>query len=174
MENTLPFVTITVMDTLHIRPMRPDDVPLLAQWMVTVPLWQRYGLQVSRAQAQLKAALKHGDMLFTADLGTHTACGFAWGMAKGAFGRSAYLRLIGVKPDYAGVGVGGKLLEATEQAALSLTGELFLLVSDFNLDGQRFYQRHGYAQIGAIPGYVLPDVTELIYWKRLYTEDTPG
>ena len=43
---------------------------------------------------------------------------------------------------------------------------LFLLVSDFNVDAQRFYQRHGYTQIGAIAGYVVPEVVELLFWKR--------
>jgi hypothetical protein len=47
-----------------------------------------------------------------------------------------------------------------------VSSDLFLLVSDFNHDAQRFYQRQGYQQIGAIPGYVLPDVSELIFRKR--------
>ena len=41
------------------------------------------------------------------------------------------------------------------------------LVSDFNTDAQHFYERHGYVRAGALAGLVLPDVTELIYWKRL-------
>ena len=59
------------------------------------------------------------------------------------------------------------LLEETERTVRKVCNDLFLLVSDFNKAAQRFYQRNGYQQIGAIPGYVLPDVTELIFWKRL-------
>ena len=32
---------------------------------------------------------------------------------------------------------------------------------------QRFYQRHGYAQVGALPSLVVDGIDELIYWKRL-------
>jgi len=64
-------------------------------------------------------------------------------------------------------GVGAALMQSVEEAASKVSHELFLLVSDFNTDAQRFYQRQGYQQVGAIPGYVLPDVTELLYWKQL-------
>jgi len=67
--------------------------------------------------------------------------------------------------------VGAALLRSAEDAALKINPELFLLVSDFNVDAQRFYQRQGYQQIGAIPGYVLPDVTELLYWKQLRSHE---
>jgi hypothetical protein len=63
--------------------------------------------------------------------------GLAWVLPAGAFGRSPYLKW------------------------------LVLLCSDFNLDGQRFYEREGYARVGAIPDYVLSGVAELIYFKRL-------
>ncbi len=87
----------------------------------------------------------------------------------GAFGRSDYLRLIGVRADCAGQGIGAALLSEVEARATSR--DLLLLVSDFNEGAQRFYRRMGYEQIGAIPGYVLPDVTELIFRKRLRLDE---
>lgn len=155
------------MDTINIRRLTPDDIPTLAAWMVSVPLWQRYDLRGDHAAAQFETALRHGDILQVADLPDAPACGFAWGIIGGAFGRSVYLRLIGVRPDLSGCGVGAALLDNLEQIAAGVAGDLFLLVSDFNHDAQRFYRRQGYEQLGAIPGYVLPDVSELIFWKRL-------
>jgi len=155
------------MNTINIRRLIPDDIPTLAAWMVTVPLWQRYALTTDRAAAQFETAIRHGDILQVADLADAPTCGFAWGMIGGAFGRSVYLRLIGVRPDLSGCGVGAALLDNLEQIAAGISNDLFLLVSDFNHDAQRFYQRQGYEQIGRIPAYVLPDVSELIYWKRL-------
>lgn len=149
-----------------IRAMTLDDAPLLAAWMVETPLWQRYQLTADRAVENFKAGLARGDWLFTAD-SELPACGFAWVLPGGAFGRSPYLRLIGVHPQMIGAGIGAKLLHTVEQRTLEIAQDLFLLVSDFNLEAQRFYQRQGYTQIGAIPGYVLPDVTELIFRKRL-------
>ena len=149
-----------------IRPMTPDDFALLADWMVTVPLWQRYGLTMELAVANFEKAAQQNDLLVTADTDM-LCCGFAWAIPKGAFGRSAYLRLIGVQSDAARAGIGSRLLEYVEQAVAPHSRELFLLVSDFNHEAQRFYQRHGYAQVGAIDGYVVPDVVELLFWRRL-------
>lgn len=153
------------MDT-SIRPMTASDIPILAAWMTETPLWRRYGLTAERATANFEAGLRAGDWLLTAD-GNDVAQGFAWAIPKGSFGRSPYLRLIGVRPDAAGSGIGSGLLGEIERMAVAVSSDLFLLVSDFNHDAQRFYRKRGYEQIGSIPGYVLPDVMELIFRKRL-------
>ena len=156
------------MKPIHIRSMTLEDMPTVAAWVSTIPLWKHYQLTAEKAHAQFKQALEQGEWLVVADLGQDDrACGFAWCLAEGAFGRSTYLRLIGVCPDCAGKGIGAALLARAEQFALTVGNDLFLLVSDFNTDAQRFYQHQSYEQIGTVPGYVLPDVTELIYRKRL-------
>lgn len=156
------------MDAIRVRPMTQDDIPVLAAWMVETPLWQRYQLTIERASKNFEAGLARGDVLLVADAGAENpGCGFAWCLPQGGFGRSMYLRLIGVRKERARAGVGAALLKGAEEAALAIGNELFLLVSDFNADARHFYERQGYQQIGAIPGYVLPDVTELLYWKQL-------
>jgi len=156
------------MKPFRIRAMVSEDISTVVDWVTTNPLWQRYQLTTEKARAQFEQALEQNEWLVVADLNQEDcACGFAWCLADGAFGRSVYLRLIGVRPDCAGIGIGSLLLAQAEQFALTIGDDLFLLVSDFNLGAQRFYRRQGYDQIGAIPGYVLPDVTELIYRKRL-------
>ncbi len=158
------------MNAIYVRPMIASDIPLLAAWTVELPLMQRYRLTVERASQQFETALVQQDILLVADVGDNeSACGFAWCLPKGGFGRSVYLRLIGVRPDRARAGIGAALLGAAEQAAIAVKSDLLLLVSDFNTDAQRFYQRQGYTQVGALPGYVLPEVSELIYWKQLRT-----
>ncbi len=158
------------MDSIRVRPMTSDDIPTVAAWMVQTPLWQRYQLTVERASQNFEGGLARGDVLLVADAGDdNIGCGFAWCLPQGGFGRSMYLRLIGVRQERARAGVGAAVLRGAEEAALKVGHELFLLVSDFNLDAQRFYERQGYSQIGAIPGYVLPDVTELLYWKQLHS-----
>jgi ribosomal protein S18 acetylase RimI-like enzyme len=152
-----------------IRPLTAPDIPLIAGWMVATPLWQRYRLTEARARSSLEQALSRADVLLVADVddANGQACGFAWCLREGAFGRSTYLRILGVQASHTGLGIGAVLLSHAEQTAAETTDALFLLVSDFNVEAQRFYQRQGYHHIGAIPGYVLPDITELIYWKRL-------
>ena len=151
---------------MEIRLMQPEDAAAIAHWMVELPLWQRYGVTEAGASAQFSEALRGNDLLLVADIETDPVpVGFAQCLRGGAFGRSDYLRLIGVRADYAGQGIGAALL--TEVEARAQSRDLFLLTSDFNEGAQRFYRRMGYTQIGAIPGYVVPDVTELIFRKQL-------
>lgn len=151
---------------MSLRPMQESDLAGLAAWMVETPLWQRYGLTAERAVSSFRRGLAQGDWLIVAEA-DGTACGFAWVIPGGAFGRSPYLRLIGVRADKAGAGVGALLLTEMERRTAESADDLFLLVSDFNEAAQGFYRRQGYIQIGSIPGYVLPDVTELIFRKRV-------
>ena len=152
-----------------IRPLTAADIPLAVAWVIDQPLWRRYRLRFSPLCALMERALAQAHILLVADVADDRACGLAWCMPEGAFGRSAYLRLIGVREDRTGQGIGAALLGRTESLAARHCRDLFLLVSDFNVDAQRFYRRHGYEQVGAIPGYVLPDVTELLFHKRLPT-----
>jgi ribosomal protein S18 acetylase RimI-like enzyme len=149
-----------------IREMTPDDIPLIAGWMVTVPLWQRYGVTVEKATANFERGLANSDWLLVADADV-PACGFAWIVPHGAFGRSPYLKQIGVHPEYANAGLGRLLLAEAERRTRAAADDLFLLTSDFNTAARRFYTRHGYQQIGAIPDYVINGFTELIFRKRL-------
>src|SRR5689334_4227041 len=122
------------MDAIHVRPMTPADIPTLAAWMVQTPLWQRYHLTIERASKNFENALKRDDILLVADAGAdNIGCGFAWCLPQGGFGRSMYLRLIGVRQERARSGVGAALLRSAEDAALKINPELFLLVSDFNV-----------------------------------------
>jgi len=150
-----------------IRALRSEDCHGIAAWMLRIPLWQRYGLTEEGICKSFEQALQRNEMLVVAEDESGELRGFAWCVLRGAFARSAYLRLIGVHPDYAGHGLGRILLDYVEAQACMAGVDLFLLVSDFNVDAQRFYQRQGYQQVGAIPAYVLNDVAELIYYKKL-------
>lgn len=149
---------------MMIRGLTAEDIPGVAAWVVTIPLWQRYHLTADTLSQRLTAAL-NVDVLLTADSGDARAVGLAWGVPRGAFGRSAYLKMLGVHPAHAGMGIGARLLVQLEGMVTS--ADLFLLASDFNTEAHRFYERQGYERIGAIPGYVLPDVTEFVFRKRL-------
>jgi ribosomal protein S18 acetylase RimI-like enzyme len=155
------------MEQFSICPMEPDDIDPICAWLVTVPLWQRYGITVDGITSQFHHAMQQNHRLFTLFIDDDpTPCGFAWCIADGAFNRSPYLRLIGVHPDYYGRGAGTALLQRVENDSQEYADELFLLVSHFNVDAQRFYQQHGYRHVGSIEGYVQPDITEMIYYKK--------
>lgn len=155
------------MPNVTIRRMEPKDIQPCARLMAATPLWQRYGTTIESATARLTNALQEGATILIAVDGTANLLGFVWFVTRGAFDRSGYIRLIGVDPAARGQGVGKILLKAAEDYARPEANDMFLLCSDFNTDAQRFYEREGYQQIGAIPDYVLDGVAEVIFRKRL-------
>jgi ribosomal protein S18 acetylase RimI-like enzyme len=147
--------------------MQSDDIQPIAKWMLTDPFWHRYELTSESIETELRGALKGGDLLLVADLDL-TARGFAWCIPNGMFGSHPYLKRFGVDPAFAGRRIGAHLLSAVEKRLLAESHTLlFLLVSDFNETAQRFYRRHGYSEIGALPDLAVPGVTELLFSKRL-------
>ena len=151
---------------MSIRRLKREDVPALSAALARLPLMQRYRRDASRIEADLAAALQRGDGLLVEE-GEAGPRGVAWFLAAGTLAMGGYLRLIAVVPEGTGSGAGARLLQAFEAEVSRESRHAFLLVSDFNQGAQRFYQRHGYARVGALPGLVLPDVAEILYWKRL-------
>jgi ribosomal protein S18 acetylase RimI-like enzyme len=147
-----------------VRPATGADIAPVARAVADLPLFVRYGQSATKLEASLGAALARGDGLLVYDEGGPV--GFAWFFPSGTFGVGGYLRLIAVSPGCQTRGAGSALLAGFERAVFAQSGHAFLLVSDFNTGAQRFYERHGYARVGALPGLVLADVAELIYWKR--------
>lgn len=148
-----------------IRPMTLDDVPAVAAIMAGNALWQRYGVTADSAARRLQHGLATGATLAVADV-EQRAAGFVWYVTEGAFQRSGYIMLFAVDPDVQGHGIGRMLLAHAEAALFAANSSIVLLVSDFNTAAQRFYRRYGYTQVGALPDYVKPGVSELIYYKR--------
>jgi GNAT superfamily N-acetyltransferase len=150
-----------------VRTMVPGDIPIIVEWMAADALWQRYQLSRETIAADFERGLARGDLMVVADADL-PARGFAWCLLDGMFGSFPYLKRFGVDPAIAGKGLGRLLLGSLERELLDRKHrDLFLLVSDFNIDAQRFYQRHGYHEIGRVPELVLPGVTEVLFRKQL-------
>jgi ribosomal protein S18 acetylase RimI-like enzyme len=148
---------------MEIRPMTFEDLAACAQIMAENPLWQRYGVTPESALKRLSIGLAQGATILVAS--APQVMGFIWFVKQGAFQRSGYVMLIGVALSSQKSGVGALLMDAAETEMFATSRDVLLLVSDFNLGAQHFYQRRGYTQIGAIPDYVLPGITEYIYRK---------
>ncbi|MFN8490093.1 MAG: GNAT family N-acetyltransferase [Caldilineaceae bacterium] len=148
-----------------LRSLQAVDIEPLAQLMATTPLWQRYNVTETSAAQRLRNGFEQQATILVAEI-DGAPVGFIWYVLKGAFNRSGYVMLIGVRADQRSQGVGQALMQAAEAAVFAEVNDLFLLVSDFNQAAQAFYQRLGYQQVGAIPDYVMPGITELIFHKR--------
>lgn len=151
-------------EPFSIRPLAQADIAEIARWVAATPLWQRYGVTEAGFAERLEGGLASGATIFVAER-AGTVSGFVWLVEHGAFNRSAYVQLIGVRPETRNGGAGRALMEFVE--AHAQTRDVFLLVSDFNLDAQRFYARLGYRQVGQLDNYVIPGVNELIFCKRI-------
>jgi GNAT superfamily N-acetyltransferase len=151
---------------LEIRHALAADLPPLAAGLAGLDLLRRYGRDEAALAADLAAALARGDGLLVAVVGGQPV-GLAWFLRHGTLGLGGYLKLMAVRPGAASRGVGTALLGAFEASLAGCTGHGFLLCSDFNASAQAFYERRGWTRVGALPGLVLPGVTELLYWKRL-------
>ncbi|HSM93866.1 MAG TPA: GNAT family N-acetyltransferase [Anaeromyxobacteraceae bacterium] len=149
-----------------LRSVTEEDLAGLAAGLARLPLMERYSRSAAKLEADLRAALARGDGLVGAEVGGRLV-GFCWFLHHGTLGMGGYLRLIAVLDGAQGRGAGAALLAAYEAAVARGAAHAFLLVSDFNEPAQRFYERHGWTRVGAIPKLVLPDVDELVYWKRL-------
>jgi len=149
-----------------VRPLEAAEVPALAATLAQLPLLLRYGRDAARLESDLRAALGRGEGLLVAP-GPSGPAGLCWYLPGGTLAMGGYLKLIAVAAGAHGAGLGAALLQAFESEVARGSRHAFLLVSDFNEGAQRFYERHGYARVGALPGLVLPGVAELLYWKRL-------
>ena len=128
---------------------------------------QRYGLTSARVIELFSNAQADGDLLHVIDaLNTTHCCAFSWCIKTGTFSKGPYLRLLVVNTPYLGKGLGQQMLLELEERVAGFASNLTLLVADFNERAQEFYRRNGYKKVGSLNDFVLPGVSELIFYKN--------
>jgi len=150
--------------SLQVVSMRPEHVAACGDIVEALELFRSYRFDGAAAVRLLRRELQRGQADLQVALDEGRVAGFAWFVERGAFDRSGYLRLIAVDPRCRGQGVGQRLLLALEQKHLQ-QGGIVLLASASNEPAHRFYAGMGYRQVGVLPGYVLPEMDEVIFFK---------
>ena len=141
----------------------------LANLMASSPLLDRYGVTARGARANLAEALRSRDLVLVSVDGD-AIIGFAWAISTRALDRSAYLRLLLVSEEHQSRGVGAALLARVERdARAARCRHLVLLVTKTNRRARSFYERHGYAHVGDLAGFVRPGIAESLYLKSWRT-----
>ncbi len=149
---------------IHIRILRPTDIPACATIVASGPVWRRYGISLRRAHQLLRRAHGRQEGLYVA-IADGQVVGFIWFLLRGTFAHSGYIRWIGVTAPARRKGVGTALMAFAETQILRRGPNVFLLVSAFNRLAQRFYRQRGYKLVGRLADYVVPGLTELLYRK---------
>ena len=148
---------------------RTEHIDLIAQLMARSPLLRRYRVTARGAIANLAEALRERDIVLAAVDGD-AVLGFAWVILARALDRSAYLRLLLVAETHQSRGLGAALLARAErEARASRCRHLVLLVTKTNRRARSFYERHGYAHVGDLAGFVRPVIAESLYLKSWRT-----
>ena len=141
----------------------------IAALMASSPLLRRYRVTARGAKASLAEALRERDLVLVAVDGD-AVVGLAWAITTRALDRATYLRLLLVSEDHQSRGVGAALLARVEhEARASRCRHLLLLVTRTNRRARSFYQRHGYAHVGDLAGFVRPGIAESLYLKSWRT-----
>jgi ribosomal protein S18 acetylase RimI-like enzyme len=92
-------------------------------------------------------------------------CGFVMINMVGPF--RGYIQTICVFPDCRDQGIGRKLIQFAEERVFRDSPNVFLCVSSFNTDAQRFYEQLGYKRIGEIDDYVVEGHSEFLMRKTV-------
>ena len=91
--------------------------------------------------------------------------GFLMISMQGAF--VGYVQLLGVAAKFRGQGVGKALNEHAEQRIFRETPNVFICVSDFNQDAQRFYAKMGYQRVGELRDFIIAGHSEILLRKTI-------
>ena len=128
-------------------------------------LGEKYFSSPGSAEKVILEGIRQGN-LYVALIGE--ACiGFTYIIPKGAFHSFPYLHIITIKEEYRSKGVGKALLDYSEWIASEVADKIFLVVSDYNPEAKRFYERNGYQQVGEIPNLYRHGITEYLMAKNL-------
>jgi ribosomal protein S18 acetylase RimI-like enzyme len=139
----------------------------IANLMVASPLLRPYGATARGVRAGLARGFREHDTLFVA-LDGDAVVGLAWFIQTPALDHATYLQLLLVAESHQSRGLGALFLARGERhARASGSGHMVMLVTKTNLRARAFYERHGYAYVGDLPGFVRPEITETLYQKSL-------
>lgn len=144
----------------HIIPMRRSHISACHAITAVSEPWKTL---LEKVDFLTYVALKQAFVCVIGD----AAAGFILFTPEPVFARGGYVRAIGVDPAMRRQGIGRKLLAFAESNIAIRSVNVYLCVSSFNRQGQAFYKRLGYTRVGKLPGLIVPDASEYIYWKRL-------
>jgi ribosomal protein S18 acetylase RimI-like enzyme len=114
--------------------------------------------------AALKIITDPNREVYLALLGKEIA-GFTILVMQGAL--VGYIQSICVAPEHRNQGVGGQLMKHAEDRIFSESPNAFIMVSSFNPDAERLYNRLGFEIIGELKDFIIPGHSEFLLRKTI-------
>lgn len=151
--------------SVSIQKMKISDVEKCSKIICESILGQKYGYKDEKIKNMMIDLIEKEENIYTAIV-DEDVVGLVWYDLKGAFSISPYLRLIIVDKKSKGMKVGTSLIDFYEEQCRKTNKQYFLLVSDFNVEAIKFYEKRGYEKIGLIPSFVKKEINEIIMIKR--------
>jgi GNAT superfamily N-acetyltransferase len=146
----------------RLAPMDAAAAAVLGERLAAMDPWLRLGYPVERLERYLATdspALARYRIEVDGELAGALTVRWPWL-------HGPYLELLALLPQAQGRGLGGALLQwLATQAAPSRN--LWVVVSAFNAGARRFYARHGFVEVGAVPGLVRDGFDEILLRRRL-------
>ena len=78
-----------------------------------------------------------------------------------------YIQSVCVAPDWRNKGIGSQLMKFAENRIFNEAPNAFIMVSSFNPDAKRFYNRLGFETIGELKDYIIPGHSEYLLRKSI-------
>ena len=148
--------------TLTIQQLQtPEEAHLCAMLMAGSEPWITLRRSYDHCLRTLKDPIRESYVAFE----EKAFAGFVILNLRGPF--PGYIQTIGVVSDRRRRGIGAKLISFSEARIFQNFPNVFLCVSSFNTDAQRFYARLGYERIGELRDYVVKGHSEFLMRKTL-------
>lgn len=145
---------------ISIRPLRNEgEAQFCADFIVVSDPWRTLGLTKEQTLLRLMDPAREVH-LATID---HKIGGVLILHLSGPL--NGYIQLVAVHPELRRRGIGTKLISWAEDRILKLSPNVFLCVSDFNLEARKLYERMGYKQVGELPDFLVNGRAEILMRK---------
>ena len=150
------------MDNIIIKPAKYPERQWAAGLLSESEPWLTLGIS---HQQCLKVCHDPEFQMYIAHI-NHNPCGVIIMDPRGLAG-SPYIKSVAVDPAFRNRKIGAAMLSYVENEFRGKARSIFLCVSSFNIQAQKFYSSHGFVHIGELKDYIIKGESELIMQKQI-------
>ena len=157
----------TTLETPLIRRLATDEEAReCAELMASSDPWRQLGRDFDQSYRMMLDSSREVYVALDPSIPTAThIAGFVIVIMQGAF--VGYLQSVAVREDHRGRGLGTALIEHAERRIFRDQPNVFILVSSFNPDARRLYERLGYQTVGELTDYIIRGHSEILLRKTI-------